>query len=364
MKFLDEFRDPSLVPPLRERIARIASRLGSTTLMEVCGTHTMSIARYGIKELLPDNVRLVSGPGCPVCVTPVDYVDRALAIARRPEVVIATFGDMVRVPGSTSSLATEMASGAQVQVVFSSLDALKLAQARPEAQVVFLAVGFETTAPTVAATVCAAATAGAENFSLLCAHKTIPMALAFLAGAGRAALDGLLCPPHVSAIVGTALYEAVVARGIPCVVAGFEPLDVLLSVAMLLEQRAAGVARVENEYRRVVRPGGNERARSVMELVFEPCDAVWRGLGVLPGSGLQLRPELARFDAARRFAVEVEPAREPAGCRCGEILTGAVEPEQCPLFGAGCTPDDPVGACMVSSEGTCAARFRYGQVQR
>jgi hydrogenase expression/formation protein HypD len=363
MRFLDEFRDPRLVPPLRERIARVASRLGPTTLMEVCGTHTMSIARYGIKELLPDNVRLISGPGCPVCVTPIDYVDHALAIARRPEVVITTFGDMVRVPGSSSSLAMEMARGARVQVVFSSLDALKLAQAHPEKQVVFLAVGFETTAPTVAATVRAAATAGVENFSLLCAHKTIPMALAFLAG-GRAALDGLLCPPHVSAIIGTEPYEAVVARGISCVVAGFEPLDVLLSVAMLLEQRAAGVARVENEYRRVVQPHGNERARAVMEQVFEPCDAEWRGLGALAGSGLRLRSELSRFDAARRFVVEVEPAREPVGCRCGEILTGAVDPEGCPLFGATCTPDDPVGACMVSSEGTCAARFRYGQVRR
>jgi hydrogenase expression/formation protein HypD len=290
----------------------------------------------------------------------VGYVDHALALARLPDVIITTFGDMVRVPGSSGSLADEQARGARVQVVFSSLDALKLARARPDAQVIFLAVGFETTAPTVAATLKRAAAEGVPNFSVLCAHKTIPQALAFLAAPARATLNGLLCPPHVSAIIGTRPYEAIAARGIPCVVGGFEPLDILLAAAMLLEQRAASVARVENEYSRVVRPEGNPRALALLDEIFEPCDATWRGLGPLPGSGLRLRPRLARFDAARRFAVEVPEAREPAGCRCGEILMGTIDPTDCPLFGTTCTPDDPVGACMVSSEGTCAARYRYG----
>ncbi len=360
MKWLDEFRDPSLVAPLCQRMERAARQAGTTTLMEVCGTHTMSIARYGIREVLPDKVRLVSGPGCPVCVTPISYVDHALALSRLPRTMITTFGDMVRVPGSSGSLAAEMARGAHVQVVFSSLDALKLAQDRPDQQVIFLAVGFETTAPTVAATVEAARSAGVSNFALLCAHKTIPQALQVLGTAGRATLQGLLCPPHVSAIIGTKPYEPLAAQGIPCVVGGFEPLDILLSITLLLEQRASGVSCVENEYRRVVHRDGNRRALALIDQVFAPCAATWRGLGTLPGSGLSLRSEYAVYDAALRFSVEVEPAQEPAGCLCGEILTGTADPLDCPLFGTVCTPHDPVGACMVSSEGTCAARFRYG----
>lgn len=359
MRYLDEFRDPSLVPPLRARIERAAVRLGRpATLMEVCGTHTMAIARHGLRELLPATVRLVSGPGCPVCVTPIGYVDHALALARRPGTVIATFGDMVRVPGSRTSLGAERGRGARIQVVFSSLDALKLARAEPGTEVIFLAVGFETTAPTVAATLRQAVVEGISNFSLLVAHKTIPAALEGLARA-PARLDGLLCPPHVSAIIGTRPYERVAALGIPCVVGGFEPLDILLAVAMLLEQLADGRAEVENEYGRVVARDGNARARAILDEVFEPCDAEWRGLGVIPGSGLRLRREHASRDAVR-FAVELEPPREPAGCRCGEILVGAASPADCPLFGGACTPEDPVGACMVSSEGTCAAHHRYG----
>ncbi len=354
MRYLDEFRDPSLVPPLRARIERAASRLGRrATLMEVCGTHTMSIARYGLRELLPASVHLVSGPGCPVCVTPIGYVDHAIALARRPGTVIATFGDMVRVPGSTTSLGAEQGRGARIQVVFSSLDALKLARREPETEVIFLAVGFETTAPTTAATLRQAIAEGTRNFSLLCAHKTIPTALEGLARQ-PARLDGLLCPPHVSAIIGTRPYERVAAIGIPCVVGGFEPLDILLAVAMLLEQLADGRAEVENEYRRVVARDGNARARAILEELFEPCDAEWRGLGVVPGSGLRLRAEHSAHDAAARFEVSLEPPREPRGCRC------AATPDECPLFGKACTPEDPVGACMVSSEGTCAAYHRYG----
>jgi hydrogenase expression/formation protein HypD len=364
MKFLDEFRDPTLVPGLRDRLHRLAGQLAPSTarvtLMEVCGTHTMAIARYGIRELFPANLRMVSGPGCPVCVTPTDYVDHAIALAQRPDTLIATFGDMLRVPGSQRSLAAAKADGARVQVVFSSLDALKLAQRHPKLEVIFLAVGFETTAPTIAATLKAAIAARTRNLSLLCAHKTVPVALQHLATAGHTRLHGLLCPAHVSAIIGTRPYEPLAALGIPCVVGGFEPLDILLAICMLLEQLVSGAARVENEYRRVVSRDGNRRAQAVMDEVFEPCPATWRGLGTLDGSGLCLRPEHKAYDAAARFPVALPPAEEPAGCLCGEILTGAAEPTDCPLFGTSCTPDDPVGACMVSSEGTCAARYRYG----
>jgi hydrogenase expression/formation protein HypD len=359
MKWLDEFRDPRFIPALRQRLERAASQLGPIKIMEVCGTHTMAIARYGIRELLPGNVRLISGPGCPVCVTPIDYVDQALALAQRPEILIATFGDMVRVPGSTSSLAVESARQAQVQVVFSCLDALTLAKAQPQKEVVFLAVGFETTAPTVAATLRSALAAGVKNFSVLCAHKTVPPALDALSSSSQGLLDGLLCPPHVSAIIGTRPYELVASRGIPCVVGGFEPLDILLALAMLLEQLATGRAEVENEYQRVVQAEGNPRALALLEEVFAPCDARWRGLGLLPGSGLCLKPIYSVFDAEARFSLNVPPGQEPAGCRCGEVLMGAAEPTDCGLFGTACTPDDPVGACMVSSEGTCAACYRY-----
>ena len=362
MRWVDEFRDPELAGPLAERIARAAGDLGrSTTLMEVCGTHTMSIARHGIRDLLPDNVRLVSGPGCPVCVTPVQYVDAALALVRQHEVTLTTFGDMMRVPGTTGSLATERARGARLEVVTSSLDALELARRDPGRQLVFLAVGFETTAPTVAATLQTARAEGVDNFSLLCAHKTIPEALAFLGSQESFSVQGLLCPGHVSVIIGTHPYEPLAAAGVGCVVSGFEPLDILLSVALLLEQLAEGRPRVHNAYSRLVRPEGNVRARQIMAQTFEPCDADWRGVGTVVGSGLRLRPDLVAegFDAATRFPVDLPPSREPAGCICGEILCGTADPSDCPLFGTTCTPEDPVGACMVSSEGTCAAWYRY-----
>ena len=358
MKWLDEFRDPALVQPLVRRMERAASNLGPTTLMEVCGTHTMSIARFGLGQLWPEQVRLVSGPGCPVCVTEVGYVDHARALARLPRVTIATFGDLVRVPGSSGSLADERAVGARVEVVTSPLEALTLCRADPDREVVFLAVGFETTAPTIAATLLRAEAEGVPNLSLLCANKTIPAALELLAADGG--LHGLICPGHVSVVTGTGIYEPLARRGVACAVAGFEPLDILHGVACLLEQLAAGEARVDNTYARVVRDDGNPRARLLCERVFEPCDAAWRGLGVIPGSGLTLRPALSARDAAHRFGeLEVEPPREPEGCRCGEILAGKIRPSQCPLFGVACTPGDPVGACMVSSEGTCAAAHRY-----
>ncbi len=357
MKWLDEFRDPALAEPLLERIRRAAAGLEQVTLMEVCGTHTMSIARFGLRSLMPDNLRLVSGPGCPVCVTEVGYVDHAVALARLDGVTITTFGDLVRVPGSSSSLEAERACGARVEVVTSPLAALDLAAAEPDREVIFLAVGFETTAPTVAATVLRAEAEGIANFSLLCAHKTVPVALDILVGTG--ALHGLLCPGHVSAVTGLDLYQPLAEQGVACAVAGFEPIDVLMGIAHLLEQLRDGEARVDNTYSRVVRDEGNPRARLLVERVFEPCDAAWRGIGEIPGSGLALRPALVARDAAHRFDVEIEAPREPEGCRCGDILAGKIRPQECPLYGKACTPADPHGACMVSSEGTCAAAYRY-----
>ena len=362
MSLFAPFRDPELARGQIEALRRaVADYPGTMTLMEVCGTHTMAIAQHGIRTLLPEQVRLISGPGCPVCVTPVGYVDHAVALARRPETIIATFGDMVRVPGSSSSLLREQAAGATLKVVYSPLDAVALAAQHPGKQVVFLGVGFETTAPTIAGAVVTARRQGLANFFVLCAHKTIPIPMAVLADDPELQVDGYLCPAHVSAIIGAEAYRPLAERHrVPCVITGFEPLDILQGVLMLARQITAGTARVETQYRRVVRPEGNRKAQELLAEVFEPCDAEWRGIGTIPGSGLRLRPEFAAFDAALQLPVSVEPPREHAGCRCGEILKGKLRPTDCPLFRTVCTPEQPVGACMVSSEGTCAAEYKYG----
>jgi len=362
MKLSREFRDPDLARGLLTEIERtVAGHAGTMTLMEVCGTHTMAIYHHGIRGLLPGSIRLISGPGCPVCVTPVDYVDHAVALAREPEVVIATFGDMVRVPGSSSSLQNEQAHGARVRIVYSPLDAVALAQKEPKNRVVFLGVGFETTAPTIAGAILRAEQLDLDNFFVLAAHKTIPTPMAALTGDPELKIDGYICPAHVSAIIGPEAYLPLAEQcGVPCVVTGFEPIDVLRGVGMLARQIVRGEARVENEYSRIVKPGGNAKAREVLYRVFEPCEARWRGIGVIPGSGLKIRESYARFDAARQFSVAVEAPVEHRGCLCGEILKGKVRPHDCPLFKTVCTPEDPVGACMVSSEGTCAAEYKYG----
>jgi len=339
------------------------------TFMEVCGTHTMAAARSGLRNALPEKIRLISGPGCPVCVTPVGYVDHALALAARPEVTVATFGDLVRVPGSVRSggeggppsLDRARAGGADVRVVYSPLDALALARDLTGREVVFLGVGFETTAPAIAAALKQAQDEGLGNFSVLGAHKTVPEAMGVLASADDLALDGFLCPGHVSVVLGPEPYEPLAAEhGIPCVIAGFEPVEILRGLVALVAQAAGGVARVENCYGGAVRPGGNPKARAVMEEVFQPADAEWRGIGVIPHSGLEIREAYAGLDAARRFEVSLPEPVEPAGCRCGEVLRGVLDPADCPLFGTACTPEDPQGACMVSSEGSCAARYHYG----
>ena len=346
---------------LVERIGRAAGAAGRTLrMMEVCGTHTVAIFRSGLRAVLPESLELISGPGCPVCVTPPEYLDRAIAIAAEPGVTIATFGDMVRVPGSQGSLEAARARGADVRVVYSPTDALRLARESPERRVVFLAVGFETTSPGIAATALAAERGGVSNFLLLAAPKVIPPAMEAVMAAG-ARLDAFLCPGHVSVIIGARAYErAAREHSVPCVVAGFEPGEILLGVAMAAEQIAEGRAEVEIAYRSAVTPEGNALAREVMDEVFEPIDAEWRGLGVIPASGLALRERFGAMDASLAFDVDVPAGVEPEGCRCGEVLAGLVTPPECGLFGNACTPRTPVGPCMVSSEGTCAAHFRYG----
>lgn len=362
MKYLDAFRDGAVARKLVEQLhARVADYAGTMTFMEVCGTHTMAIYQHGIRSLLPPQIRLISGPGCPVCVTPVDYVDHAVALSRLPEVVIATFGDMVRVPGSSSSLQREQARGAEVRIVYSPLDAVALAQKTPEKKIVFLGVGFETTAPTIAGAILAAQRQGLENFFVLGANKTIPTPMAALAADPELQVSGYLCPAHVSAIIGPGAYAPLAEQhGVPCVITGFEPLDMLQGIDMLAAQVLEGRPRVETQYSRIVRPEGNPRARDILAQVFAPCDVPWRGIGVIPGSGLCIRDEFAAFDAARAIPVAVEAPREHPGCLCGEILKGKARPGDCPLFRTACTPENPVGACMVSSEGTCAAEYKYG----
>jgi len=344
-----------------KNVAELAGRLGRhVTFMEVCGTHTMAVSRSGLRSLLPANVRLISGPGCPVCVTDTGYMDAAVELARRPGVMVTTFGDLVRVPGSRSSLERERAAGADVRVVYSPSDALVLARENPDKQVVFLGVGFETTVPTVAWTIKKAAQEGVGNFSVLAAHKTMPFAMEALLKDREVKIDGFICPGHVSVITGAKLYRFIPERyGIPCVVCGFEAVDVIQCVAMLLAQLIEKRAAVEIEYTRSVNEDGNLAAQRLIAEVFEECDAAWRGIGVIPRSGLAIRPEFGRWDTAKVFGVRWGEAKPHPGCRCGDVLRGVLTPMACPLFAQSCTPLNPLGPCMVSSEGTCAAYYRY-----
>ena len=329
-------------------------------LMEVCGTHTVSIARYGLRKVLPKTIELISGPGCPVCVTGNSDLDKAIAMASIPDALVATFGDMLRVPGSYSTLAHEKAGGRDVRVVYSPLDGLKIAAENLRRKVIFLGVGFETTAPTVAATVQEAKKCGIKNFWIFSAHKTVPLALKTLLDTGEGKLNGFLLPGHVSAIIGSRPYEFLAKEyGLACAISGFEPLDILLSILMLVRQVQNREPGVEIQYRRGVNPKGNTKALQIMEEVFEPTDVEWRGLGIIKKTGLTLRPEWAEFDACRKFDLSVPPARENPFCRCGDILRGTIRPQQCPLFAEGCSPQNPVGPCMVSSEGSCAAAYKY-----
>jgi hydrogenase expression/formation protein HypD len=362
MKFSEEFREKKLVQDLARRLAALAA--GPTTLMEVCGTHTMAVARFGLRMLLPEQVRLISGPGCPVCVTAQEDLDGFLALGELPQVTLATFGDMIRVPGSRTSLDRLRAAGAAVRVVYSPFDAVELARQHPRREIVFFGVGFETTMPATALAIQAAAAAGVENFTVLCVHKTMPAALRALLASGEVKVSGLLLPGHVSAIVGAASYDFIPREfGLPCAVTGFEPLDILLGVEALLQQQRDGSPRVANTYRRAVAAQANPRAQEVLAQVFAPADAHWRGLGLIAGSGVRLRSRYAHFDARRRFAellAQLPPAAATP-CQCGEVLRGVLAPADCRLFGRACTPAAPVGPCMVSSEGACAAAYRYGR---
>ena len=363
MKFQDEFRDRELVQNMATNIRRMAKHLPApVNFMEVCGTHTMSIYQYGIRSLLPENVRLVSGPGCPVCVTPIGYVDKALACASDPFNIIATFGDMLRVPGSHSSLMEQRAGGADIRIVYSPLDAVALAKNNPDRRVVFLGVGFETTAPTIAASILEAIRLKLLNYCVLTSHKTMPVPMDILSGDPGLNLKGYLCPAHVSTVIGGNAYKPLAEKyHIPCVVTGFEPADVMQGIEMLLAQTLRGESTVEIQYSRAVSWEGNLKAQAILHQFFEPCDAVWRGLGVLPGSGLSIKAEFAQFDAELVLKPDVPDALENPACLCGEVLKGKLAPFGCPLFATVCTPESPVGACMVSSEGTCAAAYKYGR---
>ena len=363
MNYSEPFRNPAVAAPLRDRLkaagAALAARGGRACIMEVCGSHTMAVGRYGLRQLLPENVSLLSGPGCPVCVTPPGYIDAAIELARRG-VVIATFGDMMNVPGSEGTLGECRSGGASVEVCYSPRGARELALARPDREVVFLAIGFETTIAPVVSLVDLAIREDIGNLSLLTSFKGVSPALLAVLGDPAIRIDAFLCPPHVSAIVGPRIYEPI-ARDFhkPCVIAGFEPLDILFSLCAILDQLVAGRAEVENLYARVVREDGNPLARAVMDRFLEPADALWRGMGTLPASGWVLREAFARYDAEKRFGLVMGPGRESPGCLCGEVIKGKLSPLACPLFATRCTPVDPVGPCMVSSEGTCAAYYKY-----
>ena len=354
----NDFKDPKLARGLIDSIQALAPE--HATLMEVCGTHTVAIARNGIRSLMPEGCRLASGPGCPVCVTSNHDIDAVIALARVPEVILTTFGDMTRVPGSTSSLLKEQAAGRDVRIVYSPLDALNIAKENPERQVVFVGVGFETTTPLIATAIKRAKAMGLENFSVFAAHKNMPNAMDVLMRDPNLKVDALILPGHVSTIIGMEPWRFLAEKyGIPGVITGFEPLDVLEGIAMIMRQLHEGRAEIENAYTRGVMPQGNPVALAAIDEVFETCTATWRGLGPIEGSGYRIRDEFAQFDALRRFEPAIEPTQEPKGCRCGDVLRGIMAPDECPLFRKVCTPENPVGPCMVSSEGSCAAYFRY-----
>jgi len=360
MKYLDEYRDPRLAKSLIEALRDRSYSKDEIRMMEICGTHTVSIFRSGLRQLLPSRIKLISGPGCPVCVTANEDIDRAIWLAGQPGVILTTFGDLVRVPGSTSSLNFERSKGADVRIVYASLDALQIARDNPGRQVVFIGIGFETTAPTIAAAIKQARNTGVDNFSVLSVHKLLPPAMRALLDAHEVKLDGFLCPGHVSIVIGAGAYQEVVDNyGIPCVITGFEPLDILVGISSVVDLVETGRAEVVNQYRRAVTLEGNVAARNIIDEVFEPADATWRGLGPIPKSGLGFRPEWKKFDASSRFSMPQIHVKEHPGCRCGEVLRGVLTPPECGLFRKVCTPQDPKGPCMVSGEGTCGAYYRY-----
>ena len=357
MKYIDEYRNKALVKNLVKKIEDVVR--GEVSLMEVCGGHTWAIQKFGIPSLLPENIRLLSGPGCPVCVTSKRFIDQAVAYSRLDDVIIATFGDLIRVPGSSSSLDLEKSKGADVRMVYSVIEALDIAKKHPDKKVIFLGIGFETTAPGTAAGIKNAAAQEADNFFVLSSHKVMPPAMGALIDEG-VKIDGYIAPGHVSTITGSGIYADIPEKySVACVISGFEPVDILQSVYMLLQQINKQAYTVEIQYRRTVKPEGNQLALQIMDEVFEPVDDWWRGFGILPASGLGIRDRYSRFDANRMIPVEVEETADEKGCICGEILKGVKKPHDCKLFGKVCNTTNPVGACMVSHEGACNAYFRF-----
>jgi len=358
LKYLDEYRDADAARQYAQEIARVTTQPWS--IMEVCGGQTHSILKFGIDQLLPDCVNLIHGPGCPVCVTPLELIDQALEIAARPNVIFCSFGDMLRVPGSTADLLSIKAGGGDVRIVYSPLDAVRIAGENPVSEVVFFGVGFETTAPATAMAAYQASRKGLKNFSILVSHVLVPPAMEAILASPHCRVQGFLAAGHVCAVMGCAEYEPIVARHrVPIVVTGFEPLDILQGVLMCIAQLEQGRAEVENQYSRAVRPAGNQPAQDLIREVFTVVPRKWRGVGEIPQSGLGLSSAYAAFDAAKKFGLTDRVVLEPAECLSGLVLQGHIKPPECPAFGKRCTPEHPLGATMVSSEGACAAYYRY-----
>ncbi|MCM8803861.1 MAG: hydrogenase formation protein HypD [Candidatus Omnitrophica bacterium] len=361
MKYIEEYRKTDLQKNLVKKIHKISKKLKKNIiLMEVCGTHTVSIGRFGIRSLMPENIKLISGPGCPVCVTPTSYIDKAILLSKMKDVILATFGDMLRVPGSFSSLEKEKANGSKIFVFYSPYDALKLAEENLDKIVVFLSIGFETTTPLIAETIKIAKEKNIKNFFILCGSKLIPPIMEFLSQDKEIEIDGFICPGHVSVIIGANSYKFIPDKyKIPCVISGFEPVDILFSIYLILKSLINDRPKVINEYKRVVRDNGNIIAQQVLYSVFEPSDSEWRGIGNVKNSGLRLREEYKEFDIEEKIKINIGEVKEKKSCFCGEILKGKKIPFDCPLFEKICNPSNPVGPCMVSFEGTCSTYYKY-----
>ena len=357
MKFVDEYRKKDLILSVAENLKAISRK--EIILMEVCGGHTMAIHRFGLASLLPSNIRLISGPGCPVCVSSQLFIDKAMAYSKIPGTIITTYGDLIRVPGSSTSLEKERAAGSDIRIVYSALESLEIARGNPEKNVIFLGIGFETTAPATAATIIKAKKEKISNFFVLSAHKVMPPVMKALVEEG-VKINGFIAPGHVTAITGTSIYNDLASvYGLGVVVSGFEPADLMQAVLMLAIQMESGTPKVEIQYQRVVHYKGNIIAQQLLDEVFVHSDDSWRGLGMIPDSGLKIRENFSSFDAEKQFTVNVPESVEPKGCICGQILRGIKTPEDCTLFGKKCSPSHPVGACMVSAEGTCATYYKY-----
>ncbi|WP_414566568.1 MULTISPECIES: hydrogenase formation protein HypD [unclassified Anabaena] len=367
MKYIDEFREPEKALALQKQITQFSQQLKKPIkIMEVCGGHTHSIFKYGIEEILPLNIELIHGPGCPVCVMPKGRLDDAIAISQNHNVILATFGDTMRVPGSTTSLLQARATGADIRMVYSPLDSLQLARDNPKKQIVFFALGFETTAPSTALTILQAAAENITNFSMFCNHVLVIPALEALLDNPDLQLDGFVGPGHVSMVIGTEPYQFIAQKyHKPIVVSGFEPIDILQSIWMVLQQIIANRCEVENQYNRLVEPAGNLIALQAINQVFTVRENFeWRGLGDIPNSGFKIRSEYAQFDAEIKFTLPNLKVADHKACQCGQILKGVLKPWQCKVFGTACTPENPIGTCMVSSEGACAAYYKYGKTNR